>query len=153
MYAFAALLRRREIVSRASLPIAGVGLTLHLVALVEAFAAGELPKMPLHQSESLLAFLMMLLFVGVYYFYRTTSPGIVVLPTAFILTVSAALAERVPSLASPQLRSGWIYTHIALILAGYSSLFFSFVASILYLLHGRWLQHAKRTSSTCHHKG
>ena len=83
LYALVALLRRREILSRATLPIAGVAVTLHFVALVEAFIAGGMAGNPLHQSESLLAFLMMLLFIGVFYLYRTTSPGIVVLPIAF----------------------------------------------------------------------
>jgi ABC-type uncharacterized transport system, permease component len=145
LYALIALLRRREIVSRFTLPIAGVGLTLHFVALVEAFRSGSMASMPLHESESLLAFLMMLLFVVVYYFYRTTSPGIVVLPTAFLLTLSAALAQSAPQFASPMLRSGWIYTHIALIFAGYAALFFSFIASILYLLHERSLKAKKLT--------
>ena len=41
---------------------------------------------------------------------------------------------------SPLLRNGWIYTHIILILVGYSALFFSFIASVLYLLHERSLK-------------
>lgn len=140
VYAFVALLRKREIISRATLPIAGAAVTLHFVALVEAFVSGRMASMPLHQSESLLAFLMMLLFIGVYYLYHTTSPGIVVLPIAFLLSLSAALAQGAPQFASPLLRSGWIYTHIVLILTGYAALFFSFIASVLYLLHERGLK-------------
>src|SRR5689334_7923999 len=140
LYALVALLRRREILSRATLPIAGVAVTLHGVALVEAFVSGGMAGSPLHQSESMLAFLMMLLFIGVYYIYRTTSPGIIVLPIAFLLSLSAALAQGAPQFISPELRSGWIYTHIILILVGYSALFFSFIASVLYLLHERSLK-------------
>jgi ABC-type uncharacterized transport system permease subunit len=140
LYALAALLRRRDVISRATLPIAGVAVTLHFVALVEAFASGSMAAMPLHQSESLLAFLMMVLFIAVYYLYRTTSPGVVVLPIAFLLSLSAALAQSAPQFTSPLLRSGWIYTHIILILTGYSALFFSFIASVLYLLHERSLK-------------
>src|SRR5438270_3301108 len=140
LYALVALLRRKEIVSRASLPLAGVGVTLHFVALIEALVSGRMAAMPLHQSESLLAFLMMVLFIGVYYLYGTTSPGLVVLPTAFLLSLSAALAQSGAQIIPPLLRSGWIYTHIILILAGYSALFFSFVASVLYLLHERSLK-------------
>jgi ABC-type uncharacterized transport system permease subunit len=140
VYALVALIRRREILSKATLPIAVVAVTLHFVALVEAFASGRMVAMPLHQSESLLAFLMMLLFIAVYYLYRTTSPGIVVLPIAFLLSLSAALAQGAPQFGSPLLRSGWIYTHIILILTGYSALFFSFIASVLYLLHERSLK-------------
>ena len=140
LYALVALVRRREILSRATLPVAVVAVTLHFVALVEAFAAGKMVAMPLHQSESLLAFLMMLLFIGVFYLYRTTSPGIVVLPIAFLLSLSAAMAQAAPQFGSPLLRSGWIYTHIILILTGYAALFFSFIASVLYLLHERSLK-------------
>ena len=140
LYAFAALVRRREIISRATLPVAVIAVILHLVSLIEAFAAGKMVAMPLHQSESLLAFLMMLLFIGVYYLYGTTSPGIAVLPIAFLLSFSAALAQGAPQFGSPLLRSGWIYTHIILILVGYSALFFSFIASVLYLLHERSLK-------------
>src|SRR6185312_1779504 len=129
LYALIALVRRREILSRATLPV--------------AFVAGKMVAMPLHQSESLLAFLMMLLFIGVYYLYRTTSPGIVVLPIAFLLSLSAALAQAAPQFGSPLLRSGWIYTHIILILVGYAALFFSFIASVLYLLHERSLKNKK----------
>lgn len=140
LYALVALIRHREILSRAMLPVAGVAVTLHFVALVETLASGGMALMPIHQSESLLAFLMMLLFIGVYYLYRTTSPGIVVLPIAFLLSLSAALAQTAPQFASPLLRSGWIYTHIILILTGYSALFFSSIASVLYLLHERSLK-------------
>jgi ABC-type uncharacterized transport system permease subunit len=140
VYALVALIRRREILSKATLPVAVVAVTLHFVALVEAFASGRMVAMPLHQSESLLAFLMMLLFIAVYYLYRTTSPGIVVLPIAFLLSLSAALAQGAPQFGSPLLRSGWIYTHIILILTGYSALFFSFIASVLYLFHERSLK-------------
>ena len=145
IYAFVALLRKREIISRATLPIAGIAVSLHFVALVEAFHEGRMASMPLHQSESLLAFLMMLLFIGVYYLYSTTSPGIVVLPIAFLLSLSAALAQSAPQFASPLLRSGWIYTHIILILTGYAALFFSFIASVLYLLHERRLKRKELT--------
>src|SRR5579859_2028136 len=140
IYAFVALIRKREIISRAMLPVAMVGVTLHFVSLAEAFVSGSMATMPLHQSESLLAFLMMLLFIAVYYFYATTSPGIVVLPIAFLLSLSAALAQGAPQFGSPFLRSGWIYTHIVLILTGYAALFFSFIASVLYLLHERSLK-------------
>jgi len=40
LYALAALLRRREILSRATLPLVGVAVTLHFVALVETFVSG-----------------------------------------------------------------------------------------------------------------
>jgi ABC-type uncharacterized transport system permease subunit len=141
IYAFVWLVRRRETVSGTMISLAEVGLTFHFVAIVESFQfSGRLIPASMHQSESLLAFLMMLFFVGVFYKYRTTSPSIFVYPAVFLLTLSASVAQQPPQFSSPLLRSGWIFLHIALIFAGYAALFFSFVASILYLLQERKLK-------------
>jgi ABC-type transport system involved in cytochrome c biogenesis permease subunit len=91
-------------------------------------------------SQSLLAFLLMVFFTGVYIRYRTTAPGIFVFPLVFLLAFSAAVGQQPPQFTSPLLRSGWIFVHIALIFTGYAALFFSFAASLLYLLQERSLK-------------
>jgi ABC-type transport system involved in cytochrome c biogenesis permease subunit len=83
---------------------------------------------------------MMVFFTGIYVRYRTTAPGIFVFPLVFLLTFSAAVGQQPPQFASPLLRSGWIFIHIALIFTGYAALFFSFAASLLYLLQERSLK-------------
>jgi len=56
----------------------------HFVSLVEAVVeAGQLTLASVHNSESLLAFLIMVVFMLVYVIYKTTSPGIVVFPLYF----------------------------------------------------------------------
>jgi ABC-type uncharacterized transport system permease subunit len=139
--AFVWLLRRRETVSQTMISLAEVGLTFHFVALVETMRlSGHVIPVSLHQSESLLAFLMMLFFVAVFYSYKTISPSVFVYPAVFLLTLAAGMAQEPPQFLSSGMRSGWIFLHIALIFAGYSALFFSFSASILYLVQERKLK-------------
>jgi len=141
LYALLALARRHEVLSRIIVPVMGVGFVLHFVSLVEHFAENRyLESTTIHVSQSLLAFLLMVFFSGVYVRYRTTAPGIFVFPLVFLMTFSAAVGQQPPQFTSPLLRSGWIFLHIALIFTGYAALFFSFAASLLYLLQERSLK-------------
>lgn len=141
VYAIAALALRREKLFRSVLPAVTLGLVLHFVSLFEAAAvSGHLTPETWHQSESLLAFLLMAFFLGAYLFYKTTSPGIFVLPLVFLLTLFAAIGQEPPRFSSPLMRNGWIFLHIALIFSGYAALFFSFAASMLYLVHEKRLK-------------
>ena len=144
LYALAALMMKREIMSRVMMPVVGIGMLLHLVALTESMlAAGHPGDVISTQYPSLLALLMMLFFFAVYWRYRITSHGIFVLPVAFFLTLSALLSEQGPQFSTPLLRNGWIYLHIALIFLGYAALFLSFASSILYLIQERSLKNKR----------
>ncbi|HEV8523464.1 MAG TPA: cytochrome c biogenesis protein CcsA [Terriglobales bacterium] len=146
LYALLALARRHEVLSRIIVPVMGVGFVLHVVSLTEHFAThGYLESTTIHVSQSLLAFLLMVFFTGIYVRYRTTAPGIFVFPLVFLLTFSAAVGQQPPQFTSPLLRSGWIFLHIALIFTGYAALFFSFAASLLYLLQERSLKLKRAT--------
>src|SRR5262249_19798933 len=79
-------------------------------------------------------------FFVVYLRYNTASPGIAVFPLVFLLTLSASSSSDTTSSSSPAVSSGWIFMHAGLILIGYSALFFSFFASILYLIQERNLK-------------
>ena len=60
--AFLWLVRRRETLSQTMISLAEVGLTFHFVSLVETMKlSGRIIPASLHQSESLLAFLVMAL--------------------------------------------------------------------------------------------
>ena len=48
----------------------------------------------MHNSESLLAFLIMMVFMIMYLIYQTTSPGIIVFPLVFFLTFMAATGQQ-----------------------------------------------------------
>lgn len=145
-YALFALWRRREALSRGIVPVLALGLVLHAVALIEVLVLnGRSSIFTIHQSESLLGLLLMALFLITYLRYRTTSPGLFVIPAVFLLTLSAALAQAPPHFTSPFARNGWIIAHVALIFTGYAALFLSFVSSVLYLWQERALK-SKRLS-------
>src|SRR4051812_32600446 len=116
LYAFVALTGKRQLMSRALLPLVGLGTIFHFVSILEAFtASGQFTPATLFESESLLAFLLMCFFFGAYWKYKATSHGIFVFPLVFLLTLSAAVGEKPPQFETAALRSWWIVTHIALI--------------------------------------
>ncbi len=141
LYALLSLTRRHEVLNRIIMPVIGVGFVLHFVSLTEHYALlAHDTANSVHTSESLLAFLMMVFFTGVYLRYRTTATGIFVFPLVFLLTFSAAVGQQPPQFSNPLLRSGWIFIHVGLIFTGYAALFFSFATSLLYLVQERTLK-------------
>jgi ABC-type uncharacterized transport system permease subunit len=144
LYALFALSVKNDWLSRIVIPAMGVGMVFHFVSLTEAFAlSGQLTLASVHNSESLLAFLIVAAFMVVYAFYRTTSPGIVVFPLVFLLAFVAATGQQPFLITEPGLRTGWLLAHITLIFIGYAALFLSFGASLIYLIQERSLKSKK----------
>jgi len=139
LYALVALTRTAELLNRIALHAAYLGMVFHFVSLVEAFLqSGAMASV--HNAESVLGFLIMVIFLLVYLVYQTTSLGIVVFPTVFLLTFIAATGEAPFLLTSDGMRTGWLVAHIALIFTGYAALVLSFGASLLYLVEERALK-------------
>ena len=144
LYALVAFSRASETLSRIVLHSAYLGMVFHLVSLTEAvFASGQLTLASAHNSESLLAFLIMVVFMLTYLVYKTTAPGIVVFPLVFLLTFLAATTQQPVVFTSLVVRKGWLAAHIFMIFTGYAALFLSFGASLLYLLQERALKSKK----------
>jgi len=151
LYGLAAVSRPCTWLAKYVVPLVGVGMVFHFVSLAEtAMISGHLSltAMSVHDSESLLAFLIMAVFMIVYARYHTTSPGIFLFPLAFLVTFSAAVAQQPVAFSTPLMRSGWLFVHIAMIFTGYAALFLSFAASILYLVHEKALKSKQPTSIT-----
>ncbi|HXX28406.1 MAG TPA: cytochrome c biogenesis protein CcsA [Terriglobales bacterium] len=141
LYALVALTRTAELLSRIALHAAYLGMVFHFVSLTEAFLqSGQMAMVSVHNAESVLGFLIMIVFLLVYLVYQTTSPGIVVFPLVFLLTFVAATGEAPFLLTSAGMRTGWLFAHIALIFTGYAALVISFGASLLYLVEERALK-------------
>ena len=146
IYALVALTRTSELLGKIALHAAYLGMVFHFVSLMESvLLSGQIALASVHNAESLLAFLIMMVFLIVYLVYKTTSPGIVVFPLVFVLTFVAATGQQPFLLTSPRVRSGWLVAHIAMIFTGYAALFLSFGASLLYLIQERTLK-AKKSS-------
>jgi ABC-type uncharacterized transport system permease subunit len=146
LYALVALTRTSEILSKVALHASYLGMVFHFVSLTEAVVqTGQLASASVHNSESLLAFLIMVVFMLAYLVYKTTTTGIVVFPLVFLLTFVASTGQQPLVFTSDVVKKGWLAAHILMIFAGYAALFLSFGASILYLLQERALK-SKRAS-------
>src|SRR5258707_12967734 len=115
LYALVAVTRTSEILSKIALHASYLGMVFHFVSLVGAVEeTGQLTLASVHNSESLLAFLIMVVFMLVYLMYKTTSPGIVVFPLVFLLTFVAATGQQ-PLALTPVAAKGWLAAHILMI--------------------------------------
>ena len=122
-----------------AIPATAAAVLFHFVSLAETLNAAH-HRLPVetHEIQSLLALLLALAFLAVYARYRTVSLGIFVLPIVFLLGVLAAF--RPAGRRIPPARTGWIFLHIALLLAAYAALVVSLLASLLYLIQERRLK-------------
>ena len=144
LYALVALTRTTDLLSRIALHAAYLGMVFHFVSLAEAFLlSGQITLTSVHNAESVLAFLIMVLFMIAYLVYQTTSPGIVVFPVVFLLTFVGATGQQPFLFLSSKVRTGWVLVHVALIFTGYAALVLSFGASLLYLIQERALKSKK----------
>ena len=146
LYALVALTRISDLLSRLALHAAYLGMVFHFVSLAEAFlGSSQVALASAHNAESVLGFLIMIVFMLVYGLYKTTAPGIIVFPVVFLLVFISATGEKPFLLASPGLHYGWLFAHIALIFTGYAALILSFCASVLYLIQERSLKSKRPT--------
>ncbi len=144
LYALVALTRTSDLLGRIALHAAYLGMVFHLVSLAEAMQlSGQIALTSVHNAESVLAFLIMVIFLIIYMVYKTTSPGIVVFPLVFLLTLVAVAGQQPFLRMPPGVRKGWLIAHVALIFTGYAALFVSFGASLLYLIQEHTLKSKK----------
>ena len=95
LYALVALTRTSEILGKIALHASYLGMVFHFVSLTEAVVqTGQFASASVHNSESLLAFLIMVVFMIAYMVYKTTTPGIVIFPLVFLLTFVAATGQQ-----------------------------------------------------------
>lgn len=126
--------RRRPSLTPASLGALGLGLLAHAGALAaEAARMHRLPVTDVRSALSFYAFLVTLAFFLVYLRYRIVSLGLFMLPLVFLLTLISMLHPG-GSFDSSAFRGGWLLVHISSIFLGYTALFLTFVAALMYLI-------------------
>src|SRR3984957_18712436 len=109
LYAMFALTRTSEILSKVALHASYLGMVFHFVSLTEAVVqSGQLASAAVHNAASLLAFLIMVVFMLAYLVYKTTTPGIVDFPLVFLLTFVAATGQQPLIFASDVVKKGWL---------------------------------------------
>lgn len=124
-----------------AVPTAVVALLFHFVSLAEMLNAAH-HRLPVdtHETQALLGMLLAGAFLIVYWRYRTVSLGIFVLPICFLLGLIPAFRPGQESMPFPQFHTGWVFLHIALLLAAYAALLLSLLSSVLYLIQERNLK-------------
>ena len=128
-----------------AIPATVAAVFFHFVSLAEMLnlAHHRLP-VDTHETESFLGLLLAVAFLAVYARYRTIALGTFLLPLCFLLGLLPAfrpgLEGSFDTTMLPGLHTGWLFLHIALLLAAYAALFVSLVASTLYLIQERRLK-------------
>ncbi len=126
------------------LPACVAAVFFHFVALAEMLSlAHHWVPASLHEVETSLALLLAVAFLGIYWRYRAISLGLFALPLIFLLLLFPATGPDHAPLSGEWMRNGWIVLHIALLLAAYTALIFSLIASLLYLIQERRLKQKK----------
>jgi len=146
VYSILLLSKKGNLLAKVVEPAVGLGLIFHFVSLVESTVLmGHLSLVSIHYSESILAFVAMVVFFVFFVGYRSVSPGVIIFPIVFVLTFASAIGQKPVTLSSPLVRGGWIFLHIVLIYTGYAGLFLSCGASLLYLVQQRALKAKQST--------
>ncbi len=123
----------RPALNSSALAALGLGLALNSAALVwDALYLHRLPLTNVEAALSFLAFCVAAAFFLIYLRYRITWLGILVLPFAFVLTLAAAITAG-PVGGPGALRGLWLTIHVLAMLLGYTGLFLTFVAAVMYL--------------------
>ena len=136
-----------------ALPAALAGVFFHFVALTETLVAAHhaLP-VDTHETLSLLGLLLAAAFLGLAVRYKTVAFGIFLLPVAMLVTLTPAFRPGSERMAYPDLPTGWLFLHVALLLAAYAALLVSLLSSVLYLIQERGLKQ-KRLGANSGAKG
>jgi ABC-type uncharacterized transport system permease subunit len=129
-----------------AIPATIAAVLFHFVSLAEMLNAAH-HRLPVdtHETQSLLGLLLALAFLLVYGRFKTVALGVFILPICFLLGLVPAFHPGQESTAFPILHTGWIFLHVALLLAAYAALLLSLLASLLYLIQERRLKQKSPT--------
>jgi ABC-type uncharacterized transport system permease subunit len=133
--------------NKIAVPAAIAAMLFHFVSLAEMLNAAH-HRLPVdtHETQALLGLILAVAFLLTYWRYRTVSLGVFVLPISFLLGLVPAFRPGQEFTPFPQFHTGWIFLHIALLLAAYAALVLSLLASVLYLIQERSLKTKHMTS-------
>ena len=124
-----------------AIPATIAAVLFHFVSLAEMLnAAHHSLPVDTHETQTLLSLLLAGAFLLVYWRYKTVALGVFILPVCFLLGLVPAFHPGQESTVFPIINTGWIFLHVALLLAAYAALLLSLLASLLYLIQERRLK-------------
>ena len=124
-----------------AIPATTAAVLFHFVSLSEMLNAAH-HRLPVdtHETQTLLSLLLAIAFLLVYWRYKTVSLGVFILPICFLLGLIPAFRPGQETPSFSLVHNGWIFLHVALLLAAYAALLISLCASLLYLFQERRLK-------------
>jgi cytochrome c-type biogenesis protein CcsB len=135
----------REFWGSAASLVAWIGFLLHTLALLLRWkisydlGIGHVPLANLYESLVFFAWAVLLLYLIIEWKTRSRSPGVFVIPVAFLLLAFASIAPGVSNRIQPlipALQSNWLTVHVLTCFLGYASFTMAFALGIMYLLKG-----------------
>lgn len=114
---------------------------LHTITIVaRLIETGRTPAANLHESLSVLAWIIVGIYILVDLRYKLTILGSFVAPVALLLLISASLLPNEIVPLAPALRSYWLPVHVSLALLGNAFFIIAFLFAIMYLIQERYLK-------------
>lgn len=140
-HALLTVVLRRPAWFRPGLAAIGLGALFHFVSLVEhGVAVNRFPATNIAEATSLLAFLLTLGFLLLYWRYRVESLSVFTFPIVFVMTLASALSQQPAAEVAPVLKSSWVPLHVSFALVGYTALFLGCLGGVMYLIQERELK-------------
>ncbi len=141
VYVLDFLLRRGSVLYRPALGAFSAGAIFHFVSIVEqSVSNGHLAAQTFHQTVSLLALVLAIVFLVVVLIYDFSSLGLVAFPMVFVLAVVGSTAAPLAAWPDSGLRDAWLLVHVLLNIGGFTSTLFMALASVFYLVQERHLK-------------
>lgn len=141
IYALLAIFRKGSRLFPPALLAFGAGAILHLVSIVELRAElGHFPLSNFYETTSFCAFLIAVLFLIAYSYYRVSVFAVCIFPLVFFMTLIGATEFPVAPWMNPQIRNAWLVLHVTTVLIGYAALVLASVGAVVYLVQERQLK-------------
>jgi cytochrome c-type biogenesis protein CcsB len=132
---------RHELPGRLLRWLLGIGVATHVIALVlRALVVGNVPATSLGESLSVMAVLLVAVFLMAQLRAPLVALGAVVSPLAFGLAFAAIALKGGVEPLPPMLQSFWFPLHVGVALLGDAVFALAFSASVLYLIQERRLK-------------
>lgn len=109
-------------------------------------ASGHAPVSNMFEFVTFLGMCLVFAFIIIYFIYKLSILGLFALPIAMLIIAYASMFPTNIAPLVPSLQSHWLQIHVTTVALGQGILFISFVAGLIYLIHG--IDQSKRTGRT-----
>jgi len=135
------LLRRGSAFYRPALAAFSAAAVFHFVSIVEqSMVNGHIAAQNFHQTLSLLALVLAIVFLVAVWIYDFPSLGLVAFPLVAALTAVSSSAVELGPWPHSTLRDAWLLVHVLLNIGGFTATLVMAVVSVFYLLQERHLK-------------